>query len=267
MSEPRTSLRGELAAVVACAAVAMLSLPLVFAPLGLSWDGLNHHVYLGWMAEANRLDRDFLAAGFQSLTYPYLYWPVYRLAASGAGPQLAGATLAALNVLAVPPVWMVARACMPGATLGDAALRGLAVLLAFMSGVVLSMFDTTANDLLAAIPLVWSIAFAMDTFRRGGPRTVRANVLLSGALAGLAVAFKLSNGPIAVLLPLLWMCAPGATRQRAVNVMLSGAATLAGFVIAYGYWGAQLWMRFGNPLYPYYDSVFAPVRAWAGWAP
>ena len=52
--------------------------------IGLSWDALNHHIYLGWMVAHPRLDMDFLAAGYQSFQYPLLYWPAYTLAVSGA---------------------------------------------------------------------------------------------------------------------------------------------------------------------------------------
>jgi hypothetical protein len=42
---------------------------------------------------------------------------------------------------------------------------------------------------------------------------------------------------------------------------------LAGFTICYGYWGWQLWTHFGNPIYPFYDAQFAPLRALLGWQP
>ena len=64
-------------------------------------------------------------------------------------------------------------------------------------------------------------------------------------------------GPIAILLPLVWAFAGGTgLRGRAVNIAAGCAATLAGAVLAYGYWGWQLWQQFGNPLYPFYDNLF-----------
>jgi hypothetical protein len=27
-----------------------------------------------------------------------------------------------------------------------------------------------------------------------------------------------------------------------------------------------LWRHFGNPMYPFYDPLFAPLRAWLGWS-
>ena len=257
----------ELAVVTLAAWIALVSMAVWLAPMGLSWDALNHHIYLGWMAERLRLDQDFLAAGYQTLSYPYLYWPVYKLAAAGAGPALAGAVLATLHVASVPAVWLIARACMPGRTALDAAMRGMAVILAYLSGVILAQLDSSSNDMLAAAPLVWAIALALEAARPERAASRRFLLVLSGVLAGASVGFKLSNGPIAFLLPLLWAFAGTHLRQRLSDIALAGAATIVGSLAVYGYWGVQLWARYGNPVFPFYDAAFAPLRALTGWAP
>ncbi len=257
----------EMTAIAFLAWIALVSIPIWFAPMGLSWDALNHHIYLGWMAQHSRLDEDFLAAGYQALTYPYLYWPVYKLAVSGAGPVLTGAVLASLHVVTVPAVWLIARACMPGPTAFDAAMRAMAVALAFLSGVVLSQLDSSSNDLPASSPLVWAIALAVEALRPERCRARRSLLLWSGLLAGVSVAFKLSNGPIAMLMPVLWVFSGVGIRERLTSTALACFSTLAGCVMAYGYWGWQLWARFGNPIYPFYDAAFMPLRAMLGWTP
>jgi hypothetical protein len=263
------SARAELLALLAVAWIAFVSIPLALGGIGVSWDALNHHVYLGWTAEAPRFDRDFLAASYQSFQYPYLYWPFYKLYQSGLSGQWAGAILVSLNLLAVPPVWMLARTGIPEASWYGSTMRWLAVALAWLANVVLSMFDTTANDLLAAIPLVWAMALAMEPWRPGRAEWATSSrlVLLSGLCAGTAVAFKLSNGPLAILMPLVWALHGPALKQRALNVLAGSMATLAGLVLAYGYWGWQLWVHYGNPIYPFYTDWFVPVRVWLGWQP
>lgn len=261
--------RAELLALLAVAWIAFISIPLALGGIGLSWDALNHHLYLGWTAEHPRFDRDYLAASYQSFQYPYLYWPFYKLYQAGLSGQWAGAVLVSLNLLAVPPLWLLARTGVPEASWYGSAMRWLAVALALLTNVVLSMFDTTANDFLAAIPLVWAIAFAMAPWdaRRGAWLTPWRLMLLSGFCAGVAVAFKLSNGPLALLMPLLWGLHGPSLAQRAINVVVGSLATLAGCLLAYGYWGWQLWVHYGNPIYPFYGHWFAPLRALLGWQP
>ena len=259
-------LRWEFPAIGVLAWLAFVSIPLSLGEIGISWDALNHQIYLGWTAENSRFDRDFLAASYQSFQFPYLYWPLYKLSASGLSGAWSGAVLASLHWFAVPPVWMISRACIPGERWFDVSMRMLAVVLAFMSGLVLSLFDSTSNDLLAAIPFMWALALALIPLdkARSGKLSDRKAVLLSGLFAGISVACKLSNGPLALLLPGLWLLSGTSWRDRAEQTTVGLMATLGGFVVSYGYWGWELWTRFGNPVYPFLDPWFAALRTSLG---
>ena len=126
----------------------------------------------------------------------------------------------------------------------------------------------TKDDLLAAIPLVWAIAFALIALERPADAVSARWVALSGLLAGVSAACKLSNGPLAVLLPLLWVfAAPATLGARVRRAALGCGMTLAGFALTLGYWGTLLWTYYGNPLYPFFENVFAPLRAMVGWHP
>lgn len=258
--------RIELGVLVLVAWLVFASIPLALGGIGLGWDALNHHVYLGWIADQPRFDRDFLAASYQSFQFPYLYWPFFKLFQSGISGSWAGVVLVSFNVLAIPALWLLARVCVPERSWYGTAMRWLAVILAFLTGVVLSLFDATANDLMAAIPLVWAIAVAMEASDAQKPPwlTVGRAMLLSGFFAGAAVAFKLSNGPLAILMPLLWGCHGPSVRQRLMNVAVGSIATLAGFLVFFGYWGWQLWVHYGNPVYPFYEDWFGPLRTMLG---
>jgi len=262
--------RWEPSMVCLLAWMALVAIPLALGGIGLSSDALNHHIYLGWVADSPRFDRDVLAASYQSYQFPYLYWPAYKLALAGWSGQWAGAVLATLHALAAPPLWLLARACIPGHTVFDISMRAVAVAMAFCSGLVLSVFDTTANDLLAAVPLVWALALAMEPMSTRHTKWLHPTraVVLSGVMAGIAVACKLSNGPLVLVLPGIWFWAnTGTAATRLRQVALGGLAVGASFLLTYGYWGAQLWGQFGNPVYPFYDPLFAPVRHLVGWQP
>lgn len=260
-------LRWEGLLICLLAGALFVSVPLAQGELGLGSDALNHHIYLGWTAQQHRLGLDFVAAGYQAYTFPYLYWPLYQMAAAGWSGVAVGVTLAALQgVLVVPPVWLLALACMPGATWFDLAMRVLGVTLAFLTGVALSVLDATMNDLLAAAPLLWAVALAVQAITGAGSdaRAVRWPVLFSGLCAGAAVAAKLSNGPLAILMPGLWWLSGRGWRSRLMAVALGSVATFLGFAALYGYWGWLLWRYFGNPIFPFHHHWFEPLRRWAG---
>lgn len=260
----RWILRSEAWLIAVLGALAFAAIPIWLGGLGISWDAVNHHIYLGWTAERPRFDRDYLAASYQAYQYPYLYWPVYKLALAGASGTTAGAVLALIHATAIPAVWMIARNCIPGDDLFSAAMRAIAVFVAFLSGAVLSMFETTSNDLTAAIPLLWAYALALQPIAHPSAVPLRW-ALASGVLTGMSVAFKLSNGPMALLLPILWFWPSGAWGSRLRRCVLAGSAVLGSFALIYGHWGWQLWTQFGNPVYPLYDAWFAPLRELTGW--
>ena len=257
----------ELLVVTVLVWLALAGMPWERGQLGISWDALNHQIYLGWTAEASRFGLDVLPAAYQTYQYPYLYWPLYKLAVSGfTGPQ-AAVVLATLHMACVPPLWLVARMCIPEASWFGAWMRLLAVALAFTSGLIVSLFHSTSNDLLAAIPLLWAFAMSLGNVTRAPAVPSTSSVVISGLLGGLSIAFKLSNGPLALLLPLLWMLAPGTVTARCRQTIWGCVAILAGFGIAYAPWGWQLWELHGNPIYPFADGWAAQLRPWFGRAP
>ena len=259
--------RSEVWIVWALGALGLASVPLIQGQESVIWDALNHHIYLGWIAEHPRFDRDFLAAGWQSYQYPYLYWPAYKLAISGVSGVTAGVVLALLQSVAVPPVWLVARSLCPGSDAQDVAFRWLGVTLALTGTVTLSLIDTTSNDLLAGVPLLWAVALGFLAHDEAGGserRRIRL-VALSGLCAGLSVACKLSNGPLALVLPALWAMGTGSVRRAAARVAIGSIFTVLGFTVAYFPWGWQMWQQFGNPIYPFENSSFDLLRAAFGW--
>jgi hypothetical protein len=81
----------------------------------------------------------------------------------------------------------------------------------------------------------------------------------------MSVAFKLSNGFLAIVLPVLWMWPAGGLVKRVGRVFIASACLMASSLVFYGDWGWELWSHFGNPIYLLYDSAFDGLRGLAGW--
>lgn len=235
------------------AALGAAAMPLAAGEFGWSWDALNHHIYLGLIAEQPRWHLDVIPASYQTYQYPYLYWPVYRLSLLDGSGAWVGAVWSAFQAACIlPPVWFIARNLLPTnrAELPPAIERGLACVMAFMSMVILSSLQTTANDLLAAVPLLWGLALWTSAQRSAG------RLALAAGMLGIAVAFKLSN---ALFLPLLlvWWWRPGeGWRACWRHAWAQGAGVCLGFALAYAPWGWQLAILMGNPFHPYLATWF-----------
>jgi hypothetical protein len=243
----------ELASVTLLVAALAAAIPLSTGYIAWSWDALNHHVYLGMVAEHSRWHLDVNAASFQSYQYPYLYWPVYRLSLmSGSGAWWGAAWSAFQAVLLVVPVWWISLRLLPEAGVNPwpaVAQRVAACAFAMMNAVILIGLETTGNDVLAAVPLLWGVYVGLDR------RATDHQAALAAALLGVSVAFKLSNGLFLPLLLFWWWqpCSPHLPWRRGMALAI-GACT--GFVVPYAPWGWQLWRLTGNPFYPLLGTIF-----------
>lgn len=243
----------ELVGVTALCAALVAALPLHAGVWGWSWDALNHHIYLGLISESPRWHLDVTAASVQGWQYPYLYWPVYRLALLPLDGAVAGALWSAfLCTLIVPPIWVTSLRLLPRVDMRptgavqSAFERSAACVLALLSLVVLSSLGTTANDPLAAVPLLWALALM------AAPVASDRRAAAAAALWGISCAFKLSNALAIPLLLVWWWCGPGwpLPLRRGLGLALGA---LAGFALAYAPWGWQLWQQTGNPFYPFFQ--------------
>jgi hypothetical protein len=237
----------EVVLLTALAAAAAAAVPLNAGVWAWSWDALNHHVYLGYIAEHPRWHLDVVAASVQSWQYPYLYWPVYRLSQLDIGGAAAGAIWGGfLAILLTPPIWVLSWRLLRN----DAQPRWQAVFervascaLAACSVLVLSAINTTANDPLASVPLLWALALM------AAPRASDASAAWAGSLWGVAVAFKLSN-LLALPLLALWWWSDSSPRLRWRRGIAIAMAAIAGFTLAYAPWGWQLWRYTGSAFHP-----------------
>jgi len=242
----------ELSVLTLLAAVLAAAVPIQAGVWAWSWDALNHHVYLGLIAQSPRWHLDLLAANSQGYQYPYLYWPIYLLTTLPLTGVQAGALWSAFQAaMLLPPVWLASLYLIPEQGVRAQAVfqRLAACALAGSSIVVMAAVGTTSNDPMAAVPLIWAVAI----MARPQPSDRRAGA--AAALWGVGTAFKLSNGLALPLLLFWWWQAqrPHLTLRRAACIAV---AALVGFVVAYAPWGWQLWRVKGNPFFPMFTGIF-----------
>lgn len=242
----------ELLLLTLLATAGAAALALSQGQLAWSWDALNHHIYLGLIAEHPRWDLDVIPASYQSYQYPYLYWPVYRLSQWDLpGPVLGAAWAGFQAAWLLPPLWVICLRLLPdqGSILIGALWRTAACALGALSLVLLASLQTTANDALAAVPLLWAIAVGLQE------EPTDRQAFVAAALWGVSAAFKLSNG-LFIFWLLLWWWVPRRPHWPLRRGLALSLGAVAGFGIAYAPWGLQLWHVTGNPFYPNFLSVF-----------
>lgn len=234
--------------------------------LSIGWDTLNHHLYLGWMAaEGSRLQQDIFAAGSMSCQYPFSYAPLYWLQVSGASGREAAMILALPAVGMMPAVWLITWALLPRSGRQPMMARLAFTTMGFLSPLWWSLLDSTSNDILSSLPMVW--AFSLVIWRSAcdfeGSAISRSWIwnALAGILAALSLVLKISH--TFALLGLLIVTISSSPNARSVLVRIS-ALTVGGMLVAFFVWwpwAQQIWKDCGSPFYPMFTDFLRPLPA------
>jgi len=229
-----------------------------------NWDLKNYHLYNAWAGLHGRLTLDLAPAGLQSFFNPLLDMPYFLL---GTGPlQHWPRLLAAVQGLWYGGlVFMLFRVAIRLARLRGRAFGWAdvwAVLIGVTGTMTVSQTGSSFNELPLALFTLSSLYVLLplcaDT---PAPRSWR-RALLAGLLSGLAAGLKPTAVVYAPALALGLLLALGMRREAWRLALLFGTGALAGFMLAYGWWGWHLHELTGNPIFPLFNQVFHST-----WAP
>ncbi len=245
--------------------LAFLALPL-FALVALAlgkeagWDFQNYHWYDPYALLNGRLGFDIAVAHHATYYNPFLDVPFFWLGTHFPA-WVAGAWMGIEAGFAAALLGAVAYRLVP---LEDARFRlGAAVLLALAGmagGGALGEIGKTSDDIAAGLGILLALLILIARF----DRVVRANgrdllVILAGAgfLAGASPGLKLTTVPYVVGLSLALLTLPGTPLRRLLRAKAFGVGVVLGIAVFGGYWFWTMWRFSGNPVFPYFNDLFA----------
>lgn len=225
----------------------------------VNWDLRNYHLYNAYAFVTGRMDFDIAPAQLQTFYNPLpdlpFYW-MYRNVAS----QTTGFLLGMIHGINLSLVFLIFLQVVNPPLTWRRVLLGVALLA--VSGLApgfLSELGNTMNDNLLSLfvlgPLLMLLA-AGGTGAAGRRLPPLALVGLAGFVLGLGAGLKPTIAALAlgmgIALPLMY----DSWRPRWNALLVFGLAGAAGVLVSAGWWWWELWTRFGNPLFPYFNDIF-----------
>lgn len=247
---PRVRLRwSEILLVAACAALACAFTAIALGR-DLNWDYFNYHGYAALLALGGRTGQDFFPAGYQGYLNPLPFLPFALMQHAGWHSMAIAAVLAAIQSLNVLFLYLIAREVTVDAPYPRRTAAVLSVL-GCASGVFASQIGSTFVDPTTTPPVIAGLWLLV---RYPGRRAACA----ATALAGAAVALKLTNAPFALGMMAAVIVRQGLPFRRVgyTTVMWAATAGLVGFTALYGHWGWRLMKEFGSPVFPLFNHLF-----------
>ena len=243
--------------------------PLLFGLLALclgqdaNWDLRNYHLYNPYAFLHQRLDYDVAPAQVANFYNPLLYVPYYFLV-TGLPPFGAAFLLGALQGLNFPLLINIARRVMPEEKTTPWWLSFLIALLGMLGAANISELGTMFADNLISLLVLGGIWLLLANYRLLTAGAIGRALLLAGTgglLFGLAAGLKQPAAIFCVGWCTALLVVPGPLARRIGLAFVFGLGVLAGIAAGGGYWMYELWVRYGNPLFPYFNHVFASPMA------
>jgi hypothetical protein len=227
----------------------------IFLGKGEGWDFRNYHWYDAYAFLHARLGFDVAVAHHATYFNPLIHLPFYWLATAGTC-WLALFYIGALYGLNVLPLYLLARSAL---TLRDNRWLAAALALAGLFGsTVISMLGNTSYDTVLSALVFGGLAVLIvkrDALCAAA-RPAAAAAARAGLLIGAATGLKLVESFYAWGFALVLLLLPGRPAVRTARLLAGGAAGIAAVVLCAGFWFLTLERATGNPLFPFYNSVF-----------
>lgn len=248
--------------------------PLLFGLFALflgqdgNWDLRNYHLYNPFAYLNNRLGHDILPAGVANFYNPLLHIPFYWTVMS-LPPMLTGFLIGAVQGLNFPILVGIARCVMVEGSARPAWHYHLVALIGMLGAGAIAELGTTFGDNLISLPLFFALWLILANFHQLDQGRVVRILLVTGAaglLSGMAVGLKQPSAIFAVGWCCAFLVAPCAVVRRILLAFSFGLGVLAGIAITGGFWMHEMWIQFGNPLFPYFNDFFrSPMGATASY--
>ncbi len=241
-----------------------------------NWDLKNYHWYNAYAFLEGRLGFDIAPGQLQTFHNPLLDVPYYWLATSlsdyPAYPAFLEGSYYGLLVfflikcaLLLIPASSESRPASLKLVEDREAItvqaqlptRPLAILIAVSIGATgvaaVSQFGTTMNEVPVAALVMAGFYFMLTSIGAAAPSW---RTILSGCLIGAAVGLKLTAATYGIG-AVLALGVVGWQRWPMKWHVYYWLALLSGFLLFQGHWMLTLYAGFGNPMFPYYNDVFA----------
>jgi hypothetical protein len=244
--------------------------PIFFGLLALilgqdaNWDLRNYHLYNPFAWLHGRIDHDMVPAQVANFYNPLLHIPFYW-AVMSLPPMLTGFLLGAVQGLNFPILVSITRCVMGQERERPQWHWYLAGLIGLLGAGTLAELGTTFGDNLISIPLLLSLWIILANYQRlQHDSSMQALLMVVGAglLAGLAPGLKQPTAVFAVGWCAAFLVFPVSFGRRILLAFCFGVGVLMGIAITGGFWMQQLWVHYGNPLFPYFNDFFqSPMGA------
>jgi hypothetical protein len=237
-----------------------------------NWDLRNYHYYNPYSFIYNRMDFDVLPSQVANFYNPLLYVPFYY-AVNLFSPRWVGFLLGWIQGFNFPLLLAIAGRMIPATRNGENSLWKQDIicfgisLIGMLGAANISELGTMFSDNLLSILILSSLWIILSAMRQLllSAWWIRLGIVIgAGFPAGAAIGFKQPAAIYAIGLCAAFFALKTPFINRFLLSFFYGIGVLSGIAATGGYWLYEMWIRFKNPLFPYFNLLFKSPMATIG---
>ncbi len=244
---------------VVWAIVYFLLLGIISVILGqdASWDLRNYHFYNPYMLLEGRFKYDVLPAQIQTFFNPLIDVPFFISTHWLKIPPLVfGFFLGGFHGL---NIWLVHQILYTSLENLSEKYRQMLSFFAAITGIggaaYISELGTNIGDSTTSVFVFAGLWIIIRQIKKKRTREIKP-ILGAGLLLGLGTGLKLTTALYSISLLVAINFIPGKLPDKIRNLSALIVSMASGFACTAGYWLVLMWMNFGNPLFPFFNSIF-----------
>ena len=233
----------------------------------VSNDLLNYHFYMGYFLTDGRFAEDMAAAGWLHSFFNPIADAVTYLSLTHLPFPLSAWILLLIQLMSIPAIVLLAKEIARELGYQRAFIPAIpAVVLSLLSPLWWSELGTAFIESWTAPLIIYGVYFLFSAHKESVLSMTR--IAIAGALFGLSVGLKMTNGLFVVsgfLMLGVLLCRSGFRVS-----ILAGFYFLAGCVVGFlptAWWNWYLWSEWGSPFFPFYNAIFkSEFYAFVNWS-
>lgn len=237
-----------------------------------NWDLRNYHFYNPYSFIYDRMNFDILPSQVANFYNPLLYVPYYY-AVTLLPPKGVGFVLGWIQGFNFPLLLAIVRRMIrPWFDNNEPRWKPAAVsfciaLIGALGAANISELGTMFSDNLLSLLILcslWIMLSSIHHMLQSGWAVRLGIVIGAGFPAGMAIGFKQPTAIYAIGLCAACFVLKSPFMHRFFLSFFYGIGVLFGIACTGGYWLYEMWVRFKNPLFPYFNLVFRSPMATIG---
>lgn len=245
--------------------IVLVIIPFLFGLVSLSlgkdinWDLLNYHYYNAYAFLEHRLDYDIAPAQLQTFINPIADIPFYLMVRHFPA-WVAGFVLGFTHGFNLSLIFLIFWKVTNHSDKWRKFLYGICLVI--ISGIApgfISELGNTMHDNLTSLFVLFTVLALVTASEKLSNNQYKLGLLYigtAGLAMGLGVGIKPSITIFAISSAFVLAVFQSSWRNKLTSLFIYGITGITGGLITAGFWWWEMWKRFQNPFFPFYNHIF-----------